>query len=227
MSLNGFSEPKYVSPYSASSLLSLSRPATSSSPSLQSGSLQLKSSSTSLHSLNLFLDELLHLFVYSSLSSTSSPSSTIPGGAILALTTDRFKTAGVLKVLQSNPLAKSAVLEAELAIREYVRIAGRGSNSPVRTDAALMKNPSRTQARNGFPAAQGMGGGYLWTWEWCREGRGAWIGRREWEQRATQFDGRRRRGCGSLESESDSGTGEGRIQTAEEGEGGHRCQGWR
>lgn len=82
--------PSYISARSANSIISESRPT--------------RIQAETLSFLNRILDELL-LFIVASARS---------------LATDRLKTDGLLKVMNNNVLAKDAVLEAELELRNYL-----------------------------------------------------------------------------------------------------------
>lgn len=122
-------EPLYLQASPTTALLSDTRP-TSLSPS-------------ALSALNATLDELLQLFIHASLiapTGASPPSvngtpplSAGPLGPKDVYTTERF-AAGVRRVLGPN-LGKNVVLEAELAIRELLRM---GAPS-LRGDGALRK----------------------------------------------------------------------------------------
>jgi hypothetical protein len=81
--------PSYISARSANSIISDSRPTR-----IQADALLL---------LNKLLDELLLLVLVSAKS----------------LATDRIKTDGLLKVMNNSMLAKDALLEAELELRNY------------------------------------------------------------------------------------------------------------
>jgi hypothetical protein len=122
-----FSEPHYVLPTPASVLASETRAITL--------------HATALVWLNTWLDELLFLTLSACCSTTSAG---VEERLILPLTTERYKTLGVLRVLP-NALGKNAVLEAELAVRELVR----GSARDLRHDPALRKaaeSPQNTAA---------------------------------------------------------------------------------
>ena len=78
-----------------------------------------------LVAINRLLDELLHLCSHAAISPSLAPYE--------VLTTERFK-AGLIRVVGPH-LGKNAVLEAELAVRELLRL-----NPPsMRGDAALRK----------------------------------------------------------------------------------------
>lgn len=83
--------PSYISARSANSIISEARPT--------------RIQAETLAFLNRILDELLLFIVASSRS----------------LATDRIKTDGLLKILSNNTLAKDAVLEAELELRNYLQ----------------------------------------------------------------------------------------------------------
>lgn len=100
-------------------------------------------SSAALLSLNYLLDELLHLTINAALGGLGGPTATGSTAGTVALgplaqfevlTTERFK-AGVIRVV-GPLLGKNAVLEAELAVRELLRL---GAPS-MRGDAALRKS---------------------------------------------------------------------------------------
>lgn len=122
-----FAEPTYLHPAPTTAVLSEARP--------------LRLANAALLSLNYLLDELLHLFIHAALvpppsSNRLSVSSSSPPGPLgpnEVLTTERFK-AGVIRVVGPH-LGKNAVLEAELAIRELLRM---GAPS-LRGDSALRK----------------------------------------------------------------------------------------
>ena len=129
-------EPVYLLLNPTTALLSDARPLSLTSPALLS--------------LNYLLDELLHLTINASLGGPgagSSAAGTVALGPLAdseVLTTERFK-AGIIRVV-GPLLGKNAVLEAELAIRELLRL---GAPS-MRGDAALRKSSF------GAPTAEGQ-----------------------------------------------------------------------
>ena len=109
--------PVFVSARSANTLISENRPT--------------RIQAETLLVLNGLLDELLLMVL------TSAKS----------LATDRIKTDGMLRVLNNNPLAKNAVLEAELELRSYVDgKRAEGAKVPL----GLMAT-SRLDGTDGFP----------------------------------------------------------------------------
>lgn len=125
-------DPVYLLERPTTALLSEARP--------------LHLSSAALLSLNYLLDELLHLTINAALGGlggtpapggSATTASTVALGPLApfeVLTTERFK-AGVIRVV-GPLLGKNAVLEAELAVRELLRL---GAPS-LRGDAALRKS---------------------------------------------------------------------------------------
>ncbi|SCV68443.1 BQ2448_564 [Microbotryum intermedium] len=133
-----YTEPEYVFREPATAILSDTRP-TNLTP-------------AALAIINYTLDELLQLWVHAALTqSPATPSTSIiasggptsvtglppkpgpsPLGPSEAFTTERFK-AGVIRVL--GPLGKNSVLEAELAVRELLRM----SAPSLRADPAMRR----------------------------------------------------------------------------------------
>lgn len=111
--------PSYISARSANSIISESRPT--------------RIQAQTLAFLNRILDELLLFIVVSARS----------------LATDRIKTDGLLKVLNNNVLAKDAVLEAELELRNYLQgKKAEGGRVPLGLSAT-----SRWDGTEAFPVA--------------------------------------------------------------------------
>ncbi|PWN25351.1 hypothetical protein BDZ90DRAFT_73671 [Jaminaea rosea] len=111
--------PSYISARSANSIISESRPT--------------RIQAETLSFLNRILDELLLFIVASSRS----------------LATDRIKTNGLLRVLNNNVLAKDAVLEAELELRNYLQgKKAEGGRVPLGLSAT-----SRWDGTEAFPVA--------------------------------------------------------------------------
>lgn len=111
--------PSYISARSANSIISESRPT--------------RIQAQTLSYLNRILDELLLFIVVSARS----------------LATDRIKTDGLLKVLNNNVLAKDAVLEAELELRNYLQgKKAEGGRVPLGLSAT-----SRWDGTEAFPVA--------------------------------------------------------------------------
>ncbi|CAO1622989.1 unnamed protein product [Sympodiomycopsis kandeliae] len=111
--------PSYISARSANSIISESRPT--------------RIQAQTLAYLNRILDELLLFIVVSARS----------------LATDRIKSDGLLKVLNNNVLAKDAVLEAELELRNYLQSKkAEGGRVPLGLSAT-----SRWDGTEAFPVA--------------------------------------------------------------------------
>jgi hypothetical protein len=152
--VHAYEEPHYVLPTPASVLASETR--------------SITLHTTTLVWLNTWLDELLFLTLSACCSSSPSPGGT-EDRLILPLTTERYKTVGVLRVLP-NALGKNAVLEAELAVRELVKSNAR----ELRHDPALRK-----AAENGSATTVDLQAVFeelrVWTEEASALGR-RWVG---------------------------------------------------